>query len=149
LCDIKPSESSIFIIIMYHLELTPKSYELTIFKNYYRRKYIYWVDFSVILWYHERSSDSNYHLVPTPESFEIIFKSGHISFAQTKFYFQYWILFSTQPRTFILFIHGKRKSVLNHSPVLMVNKEKEIPTLFLFFYFNFHFPMDNGSRNPR
>jgi hypothetical protein len=28
LCDIEPSESSIHIIIMYDLELTPKSYEL-------------------------------------------------------------------------------------------------------------------------
>jgi hypothetical protein len=31
-CDTYPGESSIFIIIMYHLDLTPKSYELYLMK---------------------------------------------------------------------------------------------------------------------
>jgi hypothetical protein len=37
-CIIKPSESLIFIIIMYHLELTPKSYEDKDFRTKFSEK---------------------------------------------------------------------------------------------------------------
>jgi hypothetical protein len=35
ICDTKPSESSVFIIIMYQKELTPKSYELIMSVNWF------------------------------------------------------------------------------------------------------------------